>query len=370
MKNFALFFAVTSLALVGFASSASADELGCGQSVVTSSPVEVEQDTESGSGCEDPISESDLIFQDDNLFANDTDSGGAIEELESGELISDAGITTEINLPNVLPSYSLLQIGSELERQIIAGGLQGGVGRTADGSKVLLWASVESVSYLKSQVSDDDFWNLIEIEFLESPASLQLETWSGGMSLGGICTGGYPGYLGTETGLITALHCVIDPATGSDLAIAYQGEIFQSRYIPTDETDIIFVGLEAPPSGLVRVGSGLYKVVGSQSNPRVGSVACHWGLGSGYSCATVSAVHSFFQVSPTRMIKNVAFLSGGTSAPGDSGGPWFRQGSDPLVALGIHLGTLTTSAFTYRVMTLVSSATTLLGASVLLTGLT
>ena len=160
--------------------------------------------------------------------------------------------------------------------------------------------------------------------------------WVGGGNLGATCTGGLPGHLGGIPGLITSKHCLLTSNNGAAPS-SYLGNNIMGTVYPSGYSDIAFAMMAAEPSGLVRTSGNRYESMYFLQSPVVGQTACHFGVGSGYSCSTIRAT----SVSPVTLngqqIGYIAITQSDVSAPGDSGGPWFSN-TPERNALGVHWG--------------------------------
>jgi hypothetical protein len=178
--------------------------------------------------------------------------------------------------------------------------------------------------------------------------------WDAGQSLDGICTGGFSGHSGSLTGVITARHCV-DSWANPNPATTYQGMAIQSTVTPTSRADIALAVLPNAASGLVRTGGNRFELMYFIQSPTLGLPACHFGIGSGFSCSTILEVWGQNTVNGENFTE-VALLNSDVSSPADSGGPWFTTTRERNI-LGIHRGETTYLGRTRSVFTYIEAAT-------------
>lgn len=160
--------------------------------------------------------------------------------------------------------------------------------------------------------------------------------WAGGETLGENCTGGFPAHYGSIPGLVTARHC-LDGSDNTVPPISYMGNSFGNVISQVSAVDLAFVQLSSEPSGLVRTSGNRYEEMYFLQSPSVGQTACHFGIGSGYSCSTVREVIYGNLVVGGKVLSKVSIMQGNVSAPADSGGPWFSNTAQRN-AMGIHKG--------------------------------
>lgn len=169
------------------------------------------------------------------------------------------------------------------------------------------------------------------------------------------CTFSYTVTYGTKKGILTAGHCRpggvrsaaghwITYDTTNPVAYGYTGKY---DFMAVDTTglnqdyQIYFVNKNSIPEF---PASGFLSVVGTQTylNQKYGMVMCKQGYSTGITCGSItdgSAIRNgakgWIAVSKTNQRD--------LSAPGDSGGPWFRYpGSSPdIIATGVHSGATT-----------------------------
>ena len=178
--------------------------------------------------------------------------------------------------------------------------------------------------------------------------------WDAGQSLDGVCTGGFSGHSGSLTGVITARHCV-DSWANPNPATTYQGMAIQSLVMPNSRADIALAVLPNAASGLVRTGGNRFELMYFIQTPTLGLPACHFGIGSGFSCSTILEVWGQNTVNGENFTQ-VALLNSDVSAPADSGGPWFTTTRERNI-LGIHRGETSYLGMTRSVFTFIEAAT-------------
>ena len=174
--------------------------------------------------------------------------------------------------------------------------------------------------------------------------------WAGGEPLGESCTGGLPATFESNTGLITARHC-LDGSDNSIPPTSYMGNNLGTVSSQASVVDLAFVRVSAQPTGLVRTYGNRWEPMYFLQSPAVGQTSCHFGLGSGYSCSTVRELINFPLLVGGKSLSKVAIMQGLVSVPGDSGGPWFSNTTQKN-AMGIHKGEVFSqgayrSVFTY-----------------------
>jgi hypothetical protein len=226
----------------------------------------------------------------------------------------------------------------------------GGVRSVANG---VMYFSTTEAGYeyyskeLKSMI--DDGYIVMDATF-DMHWATDESAWAGGQNLGENCTGGLPATYGSSTGLITARHC-LDGSDNSIPPTSYLGNTLGNVVSQSSVVDLAFVEVSGQTSGLVRTYGNRFEPMYFTQSPMVGVTACHFGVGSGYSCSTVRELINFPLTVGGKSLSKVAIMQGQVSVPGDSGGPWFSKTTQKN-AMGIHKGEVFSqgayrSVFTY-----------------------
>jgi len=328
------------LSLLG-GESARADETGLVESSTNSSAVEDSQEADAETLPSEALSQGG--DQDPSNQPAWLDF-----ETSSDEQVADLSLDGKAEVDKSLDALSNV-MNQVIQAIIDSKQYSGGLNFDYDNEKVVVSIDNAGESYLRSFFASKDILSYLRFEPMDSVDSFSEESWNGGQSLGGVCTGGFPATLGSETGLVTAAHCVVDTPTDS-APIAYQGNIFQSIHTPSSGEDIAFVGLLDQPTGLVRIQGSIYQAMYGNHNPAVGEYVCHFGIASNMLCSTIRATYSTLPLASGEILKQVAVVQSYISSPGDSGGPWFTN-TTKKSAVGVHLGALTQNGVTRSVFT-------------------
>lgn len=190
---------------------------------------------------------------------------------------------------------------------------------------------------------------------------VHFEAFDGGEVLGAVCTGGFPGYIGSVqgaadniSGIVTAKHC-FDGSVGS-VPTTYDGYAIASLIALMSGEDIAFAAINGLTTQLTRVGSQ-YQAMYEVRSPVVGQTLCHYGAASGMSCSTVYAVLNSW-TSGTKVFQQIVVMQADVSDTRDSGGPWFTNNIQKH-AVGVHLGEIEYDGVLRSVFTRISAVSTM-----------
>lgn len=166
---------------------------------------------------------------------------------------------------------------------------------------------------------------------------LQEATIQGGGNLnfqgGAACTAGFTAVRKGKRGVLTARHCPNKMTYGkrrgliANTAVQTTKKRFDLQWHRTRVENGHQTGVK------FRNSRSTTRVVRKAANAPRGSVVCHWGRTSGYSCAKVRATNRCVSLSGQKTC-GLDATNRYISAPGDSGGPWFLGNT----ARGIHAG--------------------------------
>lgn len=178
---------------------------------------------------------------------------------------------------------------------------------------------------------------------------------TGGGSLigpGGSCTAAFTVNKGNLAGVATANHC-----SPIGTSIYYQNNLsyfYAGNANPADGDAAwyLFPNTTSITNKIIFNNSGSVMNITSSGNPAAGTSVCRYGLTTNYNCGTVSSSSmcvNFGQ--PIGTVCNLAGITPGTDAKGDSGGPVFSGNR----AVGTTTGYITISGAQVDVFTKISS---------------
>lgn len=165
----------------------------------------------------------------------------------------------------------------------------------------------------------------------ETPSALGVpEQYSGG-NWNNRCTAGFTAVRAGKPAMTSTAHCAS--------VRSYQGASLSRRVNTSVAGGHVssYIALGGKLTNSARVGWSSYVAIRRVWDPVVGSVVCHFGISSAYSCAKLIRTNQVVNFSGIGRVGKIDVVNKSISKPGDSGGPWYWGN----IAHGLHMGSCT-----------------------------